>query len=90
MNSRTPEQAMHEAGVWADLKRREAVNLALELFLPERFYNSSYRHAACDEEWTSIWDCACDDECPSCGASVSPHDWFECDEDGNEIGDDDQ
>lgn len=22
----------------------------------------------CDPHWTDIWSCACDDECPACGA----------------------
>lgn len=24
----------------------------------------------CGEEWSDEWSCACDDECPSCGATI--------------------
>lgn len=40
---------------------------------PCRFLNH-YRCDACDEEWSDRWSCACDDDCPSCGTSISPYD----------------
>lgn len=51
---------------------------------PCRFTNH-YRCDACDVEWSDQWSCACDDECPECGADVSPHDY---DEEGDEDEDD--
>ena len=27
----------------------------------------------CGEEWSDEWSCACDDDCPSCGTTCSPH-----------------
>ena len=47
---------------------------------PCRFLNH-YRCDACDEEWSDRWSCACDDDCPACGTSISPYD---SDEDGEE------
>ena len=35
---------------------------------------NSYSHASCGTAWTDSHSCACDDECPSCGAAVSPND----------------
>lgn len=26
-----------------------------------------------DDEWDDRWSCQCDDQCPTCGRSVSPH-----------------
>lgn len=34
-------------------------------------------YAHCGQEWESIWDSACDDECPVCGAAISPYDYHE-------------
>jgi len=34
---------------------------------------SFYKH--CGEEWESVWDSACDDECPKCGKPISPYDY---------------
>ncbi len=34
-----------------------------------------YRH--CGVEWEDIWSCACDSECPECGADIQPYDWEE-------------
>ena len=28
-------------------------------------------------EWEDIWSCACDSECPECGADIQPYDWEE-------------
>ncbi|CAM5769871.1 hypothetical protein [Bosea minatitlanensis] len=47
---------------------------------PCRFLNH-YRCDACDEEWSDRWSCACDDDCPACGASISP---FDSDEEEDE------
>ena len=31
----------------------------------------------CGVEWEDIWSCACDSECPECGADIEPYDWEE-------------
>lgn len=49
---------------------------------PCRFTNH-YRCDACDEEWSDRWSCACDDDCPRCGTSISPHDYDEDEEAGD-------
>lgn len=40
-------------------------------------YTNFYRHLDCPVnpgiEWEDIWTAACDDECPACGADVSPY-----------------
>lgn len=33
----------------------------------KKFINH-YKCAQCGYEWEDEWDCACDDDCPSCGA----------------------
>jgi hypothetical protein len=37
-----------------------------------RRYLNHY-HCPCDCEWTDEWDCMCDDRCPECNTSCSPH-----------------
>lgn len=32
-----------------------------------QFFKVEYYCPDCDIEWSDTWDCACDDECPSCG-----------------------
>lgn len=32
-----------------------------------------YEHDECGEEWIDHHSCGCDDECPKCGVSISPH-----------------
>ena len=34
-------------------------------------YRNFYKH--CGEEWEDEWDSTCDDECPVCGAPISPY-----------------
>lgn len=35
-------------------------------------YENTYQH--CGREWRDVWDSGCDDECPECGAAVTPVD----------------
>jgi hypothetical protein len=35
-------------------------------------YRIRYRH--CGTEWEDIWSCACDSECPVCGAAIEAYD----------------
>lgn len=40
---------------------------------PCRFVN----HYSCDNcgvDWWDQWSCACDDDCPACGITMSPYD----------------
>ena len=30
-------------------------------------YLNQYRCPECSTEWTDVWDCAVDDDCPECG-----------------------
>jgi hypothetical protein len=43
---------------------------------PERRFLNHYKHCT---EWTDIWSCMCDDQCPVCGVDVSPHESEELD-----------
>ena len=39
------------------------------------WYRNHYKCYCCEEVWEDNWSCACDDECPRCGArNVSPFD----------------
>lgn len=39
---------------------------------PCRFINH-YTCADCGEEWQDQWSCGCDDDCPACGTTMTPH-----------------
>lgn len=39
---------------------------------PAPWYRMTYEH--CGQTWHSEWDCACNDECPECGAEIQPSD----------------
>jgi hypothetical protein len=41
----------------------------------ERRFTNKYRH--CKIEWDDEWSCACNDECPQCGAEIEPYDSIE-------------
>ncbi len=43
-------------------------------FVIVRKFENKYHCEACDESWTDVWCCACDDECPTCGKAHSPED----------------
>jgi hypothetical protein len=36
-------------------------------------FENHYEHEECGTSWTDTHSCGCDDECPSCGAAISPH-----------------
>ena len=38
---------------------------------PCNFLNT-YECDDCDTAWEDRWSCACDDDCPKCGADISP------------------
>lgn len=38
------------------------------------YFVNHYRCEPCGEEWEDQWSCACNDECPSCGKEIEPHD----------------
>jgi len=33
---------------------------------------TNHYECPCGTEWTDQWECACDDDCPSCGTTCSP------------------
>lgn len=35
-----------------------------------RLFRMTYKH--CDTVWQDDWSCACDSECPVCGAAIEP------------------
>ena len=38
------------------------------------WYRNFYECARCGSEWADTWSCACDDDCPHCGARhMAPH-----------------
>jgi hypothetical protein len=40
------------------------------------WYQIDYRCADCGHEWQEEWSCACDSECPECGAGDNEaRDW---------------
>jgi hypothetical protein len=40
----------------------------------ESTFRNYYRCASCGCEWTDVWSCQCDDDCPRCGARhMSPY-----------------
>lgn len=36
-------------------------------------FRNFYRHEECGTQWDNYWTATCDDECPSCGAAISPY-----------------
>lgn len=72
-----------------DMQRDDAIALAIEALGLEVRYLSFYRCDDCDQDWEEEWSCACDSECPECGRDFSPFDYYQIDQDGNEIKDDD-
>lgn len=42
-------------------------------------YLNYYHCNECNVDWEDEWSCMCDDECPSFGSDVSPHDADELD-----------
>jgi hypothetical protein len=43
-------------------------NVFFDLEVREKQVVSEYRH--CGLVWVDVWDCACDSECPECGADI--------------------
>jgi len=39
----------------------------------------NHYECTCGTEWIDRWSCACDDECPNCGKSISPDESHEAD-----------
>jgi hypothetical protein len=33
---------------------------------------NTYECDECGTTWEDVWSCGCDDECPGCGADISP------------------
>lgn len=41
----------------------------------ETGYEVSYQCQQCGFGWSTVWSCACDDECPGCGRSIGGIEW---------------
>jgi hypothetical protein len=61
----TRADLMHRPG-FADLSADTAGNPCVLL----NYYPCDMGHDI--EEWTDTWSCACDDDCPICGAPIAP------------------
>ncbi|TXG96149.1 MAG: hypothetical protein E6R08_10275 [Nevskiaceae bacterium] len=46
---------------------------------------NEYHCTHCGHEWEDEWTCACDDECPNCGAVMTPLDSEETGSDPDRI-----
>lgn len=57
------------------VERQLARENALEAFGFGRVFTNRYYCKECANEWTSVWDCACDDQCHSCGVVYTPVDY---------------
>jgi len=62
---------------WADINREDYTDI-IDLSgakIENRKVEGFINHYECDcgNTWSVEWSCTCDDECPSCGKSVSPH-----------------
>jgi hypothetical protein len=58
-----------------DTRRQQAREAALEAFGIERVFTNHYFCKYCDQEWSSQWSCAADDDCSGCGRAYSPYDY---------------
>ncbi len=36
-------------------------------------FKNLYRCSYCDQHWSDIWDCVCNDNCPNCQKSYAPY-----------------
>lgn len=82
MTAKQREAELWEASIDA-FNRADAIGQAIEAMGIEPTYTNRYRCDACKVEWEDTWSCACDDECPECGADISPYD-SECDLDADD------
>jgi hypothetical protein len=68
-----------------DARKAEAIATAMEALGLEIIYTNQYQCDDCEVSWEDQWTCACDDDCPECGVSISPYDWTtNIDEDDDE------
>lgn len=58
-----------------DAQSGSGLRMALEAQV--NWMTNDYHHAPCDASWESSHSCACDDECPDCGTSISPEESIE-------------
>lgn len=40
-------------------------------------FHITYECTDCDVTWQDVWSCACDDECPQCGAAIEASSYVE-------------
>jgi hypothetical protein len=48
------------------------------------WYLKNYYCPDCDIHWSDVWDCLCDDKCPSCNCSYSTASYEVLEDDGVE------
>lgn len=41
--------------------------------MPRHQYLNHYECERCGTTWEDVWCAMCDDDCPSCGATMSPY-----------------
>lgn len=64
------EDGGHVGDFVQDVKEGSKIEPALRAQLDQ--FENQYEHAKCDTTWSDTHSCGCDDECPKCGAPVSP------------------
>jgi len=64
--------------------RTNAIMEAKQALGIEDRYRNYYQCEECDVEWTMLWSCGCDDECPDCRKDYTPYDSVNLDEDDDD------
>lgn len=69
-------RVLQEEGDMTEMLRDVRDGAPLELCLRAQLdhFENHYEHEGCGETWVDKHSCGCDDECPTCGVSISPHD----------------
>lgn len=62
------------ADIRASGEQMAQANAADEFEKPEDHVQTNhYECGRCGKNWTDTWSCGCDDDCPDCGETTSPH-----------------
>jgi hypothetical protein len=63
-----------EVAIRAEATEIEIFDMGVDAIVRRRpWLMNQYAHQACGVAWESEWDCACNDECPTCGAEIEPY-----------------
>ncbi len=77
---------MDDTDAWLEQQfaQEDAVRIAKEAFglLKAQWYLNHYQCSECDQAWTDEWSCACDDDCPMCGTTMTPVESEDIEDDG--------